>query len=670
MSQIWLLIGMAIALAAALIPRADTSVSNIAIDLRAETLEIALFAGICAVILVWLYRTRFMKWVDEKNVPRGYPPDATRHFTTRMHFEFAAMVYCGTGLAILALLFFFPREVVVLACAADSVFKTEICIEQAGIVSFTWLPMEENTQPRTLSALALGFAASLGFLTLPRIEELLRDALQKAALIPERARSLESALLDDFKRFHPGPVREFLDDFNARGDGPRLYPADFADDLQNEYFLEIYPRLEFFLDRMAALSPSERTQLGASRFTDDLAVIEGEMKVLRAAIREASEATRRMFGTEFAEIVEKAHHDKGFNLPKGAPYAVTVLDDIVRGVQAATAPASTDTTRQAKHKRETRALAEFMSGTLKSLRATCETVHRKLIQIVVLLSLRSPGGPARTLAHFGLSGKIDRLEVELLPWMVIGTVALSFFAVLAVHQALGLDIHQMETFLHAMVMPSAGMLGGYLMASQSCGNWRTLERSSIMSRAHGLHLMLAVFLGGVLTTALALTWLPADSFLKPGALISPAFYFTPVSGIYGCFVAHMFIRQSRDQAIVRKSDWIRWPVLAALALWLSRLLFAIVEQGDMTRAISWKQQSDFSNLSELQISIGLSVVTAIGAAIYVAMAFGLVAYQDWRHRAAEGLMNKNAVPKPDDQDKVVVFTTQRSKSDVEPMAAE
>jgi hypothetical protein len=522
-------------------------------------------------VVVVAYAMRFARWVDSKHMPEGFPPESTLSFTTRLNYAMGWILYVGTGAAVVLICFFGPSLARTLICSADmAVPFLDLCLgpdlETAVIRGF---PDTLLVPAQSVTALGLGLFLALALLGIPKLEESWRRTAHTVALIPNRAETLKDVLSSNFGRFRieDGHDDAFLAHHNPQEPGyatTTLYKEEFAQNLRDEGFLEVYPRLEFYLWRIDTLSGKRRSRYGLSRFTGEkgeIAQIRETLVALRAAIARSERTVLRIYGEDFADVIAEVHREKGIDWAPGAPLGVTVLDNILDRIKRLD-PARADHYQTA--------LADYLLETVKDLAIRCRDLNERMIRIIVLLSLYGTNSPRKRLRWWGLQGNIDKLDTEIVPrfLLVLLVAALTVTGLIwffAPHWPVNI------VAMHAAAMPAAACIGAYCMAATRSHDHHDSENdatpvdpappSAQNRRAASDWQVLFLLLAGVMASFIAVSLLPTGS-RAPGQ-ISPAAVYTPAIAIYGAYIAYVFLRQEANLPLFRTSDV--WIVAAGMA---------------------------------------------------------------------------------------------------------
>ena len=555
-----------------------------------------------ALIVSVAYSGRFNQLVRHDDIPEGFPIFAAWNFTTRLNYWMGMVMYTGTGLAILALCFYLPQVMVETVCAVDAAMPgTDWCAQTADGASFlTGLQNAHLAQARSPSALALGIFLPILLLHAPMIEPRFRAVMHSVALIPDRAQELYRFLKSDLNRFGlDAETRdEFLEDHaEARGgskapDRPHLHAGDFVHGIRDEGYLEIYPRIEFYLWRIETMSEPERRSFGARRLDGDLDTLRAEVAAIREDILAVAETIDRNFCANFPEEIDRLHSDRGLARDSESPLpSVTVLDNIVAWA-AADKTGLVDVAQ--------RDLADAHLVTLKNLGLRCKAVHKALVRMIVLMALYRTSSPRKRLREFGLQGTVDRMEVEIVPILILVLmgVAIGVTYVMPILRPALLD-NQYSILAHSSVMPASALAGAYLIAAMRGpkGSKRNPRgdggrRGAKSKRAASDAEVALTILGGLLASFAAVNFLPQSISGGGVGTVAPASYYTPVVALYGGYVAYAFFRQQEGLPVYKKSDLWRFPaVVGAVGFLCAAISLAIPREGgiaalDLQRALN------------------------------------------------------------------------------------
>ena len=257
-------------------------------------------------IIFVLFSLKFRDWPDDNLKPPGFPARPTRDFTTWLNYQLWASIYVLSGLLIAAAIFATPHQIVAVACKVVQTSMDRLCKEGVAIGA-----------QYSLEALALGVSTAVAFLGLPKVEPAWRQQLQKLAMIPSRAVSLANSLQNEFRQFspHPTEVAKFLEDYNTQAGRPALYGMDLSETLKDENYLEIYPRIEFVIDRLERLKLTPKGEQLLQDYSDDVDAVKSRINDVRARILGIHQAIKGTLGLRFPGEIAELHADAGYDLP-------------------------------------------------------------------------------------------------------------------------------------------------------------------------------------------------------------------------------------------------------------------------------------------------------------------------------------------------------------------
>ena len=521
-----------------------------------------------ALIIMFAYGGRFNKLVRQEDLPEGFPSFDAWSFTTRLNYWMGKVIYVGIGLTILGLCYYLPDVVLQIACAVDAAASSDFCGTTVDGERFLKAYPEAGlAEARSVGALAFGVFLPIFLLHVPVIEPRLRAAMHNVALIPDRAQELYDALSGEAARdrfqLDKDMRTAFLDDYGAdagagtKRDRPYLHQCDFVPGLRDEGYLEIYPRIEFFLWRIDNVDEEERRKFGVGRFNRDIAAVRREMASLRSDILKVSNVIERNFCEPFPDDVARLHDARGVHPdPASGEPSVTVLDNILHWAKDNEEKVGTGQPRVSMAQKD---LAEASLVTLANLGKRCEALHTTLIRLIVLMALHSANTPRRRLAKFGLHGSVDRLEFEIVPVLILMMFGLS------VATSLGLaflrsefQTVQLSVMVHAFVMPTAAMVGAYMLAAfrgpkKSKRFKEKHEGQKRGSRAASNVEVALTLVAGLLASFAAVNALPRVLWSMEDP-VSEASYYTPVVALYGAYVAYAFFRQMDGVPVFKIKD--------------------------------------------------------------------------------------------------------------------
>lgn len=512
-------------------------------DRQTGEVNYVLIAG--SIIVFLIYWAKFAEWADEKIKPRGFPLRPTRHFTTWLQYQIWAGIYAMVGVLIVWSIYLYP--------SITSLFEA-LPLPESWARSLRRDMLQEPIDPQSTTSAVLGVALAVAAMGLPKAEPYLRSALQRAALIPVRATSLTRALTDDFSRFVPEPadVGRFLDDQNIKDGSPHLFPEDFDPRLRDEHALEIYPRIEFILWRLSMLSPNEQITFGIDQFEKDLREIEIQVTDIRKSIKGFGQTLERLYSDRFPGEIEALHEELGYDRGPDDESSVLLYDNILREIGKWSGRPS----------EEEKVVTTYMNESLAELRGKCEPVLDALLQILVLMSLRSRfDKPEKLLALVGFGSHEAARQADSwdrLLWLnltvVIGSVAVALVYSLALPNT---NDWLIATQVFGMLFPA--ILGGHFIAhlilydevgfGESARNPQGSIQQYAMSFVTSWSL---VIIGLALLQGIDDGYSPAANF------------YAQVPALIGAYSAVVVFRSHRALPICRIRDVFVVPVLAAV----------------------------------------------------------------------------------------------------------
>ncbi|MEP3334046.1 hypothetical protein [Sedimentitalea sp.] len=556
-----------------------------------------------ALIIFILYSLKFRDWPDENLKPPGFPARPTRDFTTWLNYQLWASVYILSGILIAVALFATPHQIVAVACGVMGDTMDRLCKEGAAIGA-----------QYSLEALALGVSTAVAFLGLPKIEPAWRQQLQKLAMIPSRAVSLANSLQSEFRQFapHPEEVSAFLEDYNTQAGRPSLYEADFSEVLKDENYLETYPRIEFIIDRLDRLNVTARGDQLLNDYADDIDAVKGRINDVRSRILGIHQAIKGTLGLRYPGEIAELHAEAGYELPPNGFFSVTLLDNVVK-------KASDWTDEQSTPDKE---LTQFFSEALRDIRQSCDKVNQRLVQIVVLMSLRGVDQPFHVLRDLGFSKRIQketRIGIDMMPafvgFILLASFAITIFLELIFDQQAGRSI-----FVFATGMPIGSLLGSSIVAGATAlGDGRDVKNVQLSEVLWDLTLCAVA---GAAAAIFVISFLPSVFNLEGagGQDFHMAAYYTPVTGFLGAYFALCNYRtvSQPDRPGYRKPDFFFVPLGVVTLIFMAGVLTHLDE---INMFLQW---------SQFKYTLGYS---AAGVLLTFAMMLPLVL----QHRLSESI---------------------------------
>lgn len=524
-----------------------------------------------ALIIIVLYSLKFRDWPDESLKPPGFPARPTRDFTTWLNYQLWASVYILSGILIAVGLFATPHQIVAVVCEVVGDSMDRLCKEGAAIGA-----------QYSLEALALGVSTAIAFLGLPKIEPAWRQQLQKLAMIPSRAVSLANSLQSEFRQFapHPDDVSSFLEDYNIQAGRPPLYEADFSGVLKDENYLEIYPRIEFIIGRLERLKLTERGNQLLNDYTDDIDAVKGRINDVRSRILGIHQAIKGTLGLRYPGEIAELHAEAGYDLPPNGFFSVTLLDNIVKKARDWTDEQTTSD----------KELTQFFSDTLLDIRQSCDKLNERLVQIVVLMSLRGVEHPFQVLRDLGFSQRIQkktRIGIDMMPAFIV-SILLASLVITILLQLVSGKLDGRSIFVFTMGMPIGSLLGSSIVAGATAlSDGRDVEEVQFSEVLWDLTLCAVA---GAAAAMFMISFLPSVFNLEEpgGEGLHMAVYYTPVTGFLGAYFALCNYRTASqpDRPGYRKKDFFFVPLGVVALIVTARMLTHLDETSTF---LQWSQ---------------------------------------------------------------------------------
>lgn len=536
-------------------------------------------------VVLMIYVLKFTNWAHDDLKPVGFPPRPTRQFTTWVQYWMWASLYAGSGVLLVYLFYSTPSEMIrfIKAFGLEAQLGEVLLVD--GLVNFS------------LEALIMGVAIAVGFLGFPGIEPRWRMMLQRAALIPSRATNAVERFKGDFKGFQPSKedVDAFVTHFRGVNDAPELFQADFTHNDQDEGYLEIYPRMEFTLWKLRSLRRHGWTSDGIQQFAADLKRIEGDVAKVRVQILNVTRTVTTVYGERLAQQLNELHEAKGFPGQERPADSVILLDNILSSLSSEWLGAPLDP--------RDKVIIETLEKNLHAIRDRCDEIMGQLLQIVVLVSLRSMH-PDRTLRNIGFGGDLGRqarVGWDLIPWMILSIVISSVIVALIIGMAVeafkpDAENNDMRVVVYNTAMLFSAILGGYLIATLI--TWqRGFEVNRPLNSGQWTSNTVLCFAGATASVVLVVALV---RLMGPGLSTDGAIYYIHIPGLFGAYVANAFLRGMTGQSPFRSYDVFLLPIAAIVFTLLARM----AAMGDVR---------DPMLAGELPITLALCAATAINA---------------------------------------------------------
>ena len=252
---------------------------------------------------------------------------------------------------------------------------------------------------------------------------------------------------------------------------------------------------------------------------------------------------------------------------------MTLLDNIVKK--------ASDWTDD--HTTSDKELTQFFSEALRDIRQSCDKVNQRLVQIVVLMSLRGVDQPFHVLRDLGFSKSIQRetrTGMDMMP-MLFGVILLASVAITILLEVLLGGQSGRSIFVYATGMPIGSLLGSSIVAGATVlGAGRALDRALMPEVLWDLALCAVA---GAATAIFVISFLPSVFNLEDpgGQSFQQAVFYTPVTGFLGAYLAlcnYRIIGQP-EQAGYRKKDFLFVPLGVVSLIFLAGVLTHIDEIG-------------------------------------------------------------------------------------------
>ena len=524
-----------------------------------------------AFIILTLYSLKFRDWPDDKLKPPGFPARPTRDFTTWLNYQLWASIYILSGMLIAGGLFATPHQIVTVVCKVLGDSMDRLCKEDTAIGA-----------QYSLEALALGVSTAVAFLGLPKIEPAWRQQLQRLAMIPSRAVSLANSLQGEFRQFAPDPqqVSAFLEVYGTQAGRPALYETDFSEVLKDENFIEIYPRMEYNIEQLERQKLTPKGEQMLKDFADDIDAVKSRINDVRSRILGIHQAIKGTLGLRYPGEIAELHDEAGYDLPANGSFSVTLLDNIVKK----TGEWSDEQSASDKE------LTQFFSDALRDIRQSCDKVNQRLVQIVVLMSLRGVDQPFYVLRDLGFSKRIQKetkIGIDIMP-ALIGFILLASLAITVLLEFFDDKQDGRSIFVFAAGMPIGSLLGSSIVSSATF-----LGESRDSDKVEGREILWDLALCAVAGAAAAIfliSFLPSVFNLQGhgGESFQIAALYTPVTGFLGAYFAlcsHRTVGQPELPGY-RRSDFLIVPLGVVTLIFIAGLLTHL---DDINQFWQWAQ---------------------------------------------------------------------------------